>query len=397
MRNYIRWLAILTLVAALLAVGGTSCSDEGTGDAEAYKIGAVFALTGPASNLGVPEEQTIEMMVDEINEAGGVNGHPLEVIIYDTETNAEKCATLVNRLIEQDEVLAIIGPTTSGNSMAIIETVTSAKVPLISCAASIDIVTPVEDRYWVFKTPQTEVQAITDIYYFLEAKGITKVAIITDTSGYGAAGRKYLMSDAADWGITIVDDQTFSSGDTSMQSQLTHIKGTDAEAVVCWATDKESATVAQDMKTLQMGIPLYCSHGVANRGFIDAGGDSVEGVIIPAGKLLAADEIPASDPQYEALTSYKASYEAIYGEGSINTFGGHAYDSLSWVVIALEKLPDDLDTAAARAFIRDEIEKIESFAGTGGVFTLSPQDHLGMAPGSLLMYEIVDGDWSWLQ
>jgi len=397
MRNYMRWLAILTLVAALLAVGGTSCSDEGAGDAEPYKIGAVFSLTGPASNLGVPEEQTIEMMVDEINEAGGVNGHPLEVIIYDTETNAEKCATLVNRLIEQDEVLAIIGPTTSGNSMAIIETVTSAKIPLISCAASIDIVTPVEDRYWVFKTPQTEVQAITDIYYFLEAKGITKVALITDTSGYGAAGRKYLMSDAADWGITIVDDQTFSSGDTSMQSQLTHIKGTDAEAVVCWATDKESATVAQDMKTLQMGIPLYCSHGVANRGFIDAGGDSVEGVIIPAGKLLAADQIPASDPQYETLTSYKASYEAIYGEGSINTFGGHAYDSLSWVVIALEKLPDDLDTAAARAFIRDEIEKIEGFAGTGGVFTLSPQDHLGMAPGSLLMYEIVDGDWSWLQ
>ena len=204
MRNYLKWLAIFTLMAALLAVGGTGCSDEGAGDAEPYKVGAVFALTGPASNLGVPEEQTIEMMVEQINDAGGVNGHPLEVIIYDTETNAEKCATLVNRLIEQDQVLAIIGPTTSGNSMAIIETVTSAKIPLISCAASIDIVTPVEERYWVFKTPQTEVQAITEIYTHLQAEGISKVALITDTSGFGAAGRKYLMSDAGDYGLTAV-------------------------------------------------------------------------------------------------------------------------------------------------------------------------------------------------
>jgi branched-chain amino acid transport system substrate-binding protein len=397
MRNYMRWLAILTLVAALLAVGGTSCSDEGTGEAEPYKVGAVFALTGPASNLGVPEEQTVEMMVEQINSAGGVNGHPLEVIIYDTETNAEKCATLVNRLIEQDEVVAIIGPTTSGNSMAIIETITSAKIPLISCAASIDIVTPVEERYWVFKTPQTEVQAITEIYTHLQAEGISKVALITDTSGFGAAGRKYLMSDAGDYGLTIVDDQTFSSGDTNMQSQLTHIKGTDAEAVVCWATDKESAIVASDMQTLQMDIPLFCSHGIANKGFIDGAGSAANGVIFPAGKLIVCDDVPASDPQKEVLTQYRADYEALYGEGSINTFGGHAYDSLSFVTVALENMEEDLSLAEARAAIRDEIEKIQSFAGTGGIFTLSPQDHLGMEPGSLALIEIVDGEWTWLQ
>ncbi len=394
MRNYLKYAVVLTLVAAVLALGGISCSEEPKG---AYKIGAVFATTGPSSNLGVPEQQTVDMMVEQINAAGGINGHPLEVVSYNTESNSEKCATLVTRLIEQDNVLAIIGPTSSGESLAIIDTVTTAKVPLVSAAASIKIVTPIADRYWVFKTPQTDKEAVTEIYRYIQKQGITKVAIITDTSGFGAGGKAILESDAAGYGITIVDNQTFSSGDTSMQSQLTHIKGTAAQAVICWATDKESAVVAQDMKTLQMTIPLYCSHGIANMNFITAAGAAANGVIFPAGKLLIIDAVPASDPQKEVLTQYKADYEAKYGAGTINTFGGHAYDALSMVVLALEKIDEKLDTAAARQAVRDEIEKIKNFAGTGGVFTMSPTDHLGMQPGSLGMIKIVDGKWTQLK
>ena len=396
MKKSLKWSLILSLIVALVAIGAVSCTSEEE-EAEAYKVGAIFASTGPASHLGVPEVNTVEMMVDEINAGGGIDGHPLEVIIYDTETNAEKCATMVNRLIEQDEVLAIIGPTTSGNSLAILDTITAAEIPLISCAASTMIVEPVEERYWIFKTPQTDRSAITEIYTRMEAEGITKVALITDTSGFGAAGRTILMDDAANYGIDLVDDQLFSSGDTSMQSQLTHIKGTDAEAVICWATDKESAVVASDMQTLQMEIPLYCSHGIANQAFIDQAGDAANGVIFPAGKLLVLDDLPADDPQKDVLTNYKADYEAAYPGETANTFGGHAYDALSMVVIALEQLDEDLDTDAARADIRDAIEQIENFAGTGGMFTLSPQDHLGMAPGSLAMIIIIDGEWTWLK
>jgi branched-chain amino acid transport system substrate-binding protein len=395
MQNHLKWVVAIALIIALVAVGGMSCTSEEE-EAETYKVGAVFSLTGPASHLGVPEGQTVEMIVDQINANGGINGHPLEVIIYDTETNAEKCATMVNRLIEQDNVLAIIGPTTSGNSLAIIDTMTAAEIPLISCAASTLIVQPVEERYWVFKTPQTDKQAVTEIYIYLEAQGITEVAIITDTSGFGAAGRDILIADAADYGITILDDQNFTSGDTSMQSQLTHIKGTTPEAVICWATDKESAIVASDMQTLQMDTPLFCSHGIANMGFIEGAGDAANGVIFPAGKLLIVDNVPASDPQKEVLTQYKADFEA-FGEGTASTFGGHAWDALNFVVIALEEMEEGLDIAEARAFIRDEIEQIEGFVGISGVFTMSPADHLGMMPGSLAMIEIVDGEWTWLQ
>ena len=405
---YIRKTLLMALLVAVVAIGAIGCAGEEVATPTptqeptatpkaAYKVGAIVALTGPASNLGTPEKRTLEMMAEQINEEGGINGHPLEVIIYDTETNVEKCVTMVNRLIEQDNVLTIIGPSTSGESMAILDAVTAAEIPLISLAASINIVTPVEERYWIFKTPQTEVQAIRDIYGYMQGANITKIAIITDTSGYGAAGRDVLIAEAPDYGMTITDDQTFSSGDTDMTAQLTHIRGTNPQAVICWATDKESAVVAQGMKTLQMEAPLFCSHGVANKAFIAAGGESVEGVIIPAGKLLAANEIPASDPQRDVLVSYKADYEAIYGEGTIDTFGGHGYDALSWAVIALEEMPEGLSLDEARASIRDSVETIDNWPGTGGLYNLSPVDHLGMSPGSLLMYEIVEGDWSWLK
>ena len=396
MQKYLKWSLVLTMVLATVAISIAGCAGE-EAEVETYKVGALFSTTGPASNLGVPEEQTVDMMVDQINAAGGVNGHPLEVIVYNDETDAEKCATLANRLIQQDEVLAIIGPTTSGNSLAIIDTVTTAEVPLVSCAASIDIVEPVEERYWVFKTPQTDKEAVTEIYTYLQGTNISNVAIITATSGYGASGRNILLADAADFNLTVVDDQTFNETDTIMQSQLTHIKGTDAEAVICWATDKESAIVAQDMQTLNMEIPLYCSHGIANRAFIDAAGEDANGVIFPAGKLLIVDVVPDTDPQKGVLTTYRSDFETLYGEGTVNTFGGHAYDALSMVVMALEDMAEDLSLADARAAVRDGLEQVTNFAGTGGMFTMSTTNHLGMQPGSLAMIEIVDGEWTWLQ
>ena len=378
-------------------VGGEGPTTEPTAEPEekkAYKIGAVLSVTGPASSLGIPEENTAKMMEDEINAAGGINGHPIEVIIYDTETSAEKCATLTTRLIEQDNVLAIMGPTTSGNSMAIIDIVTNAEIPLVSCAAAISIVTPVEERYWIFKTPQTEKEAVTEIYTHMQTNEITKVALITDTSGFGAAGLAFLKADAEGYGIDVVEKQTFDSGDTSMEAQLTNIMGSDAEAVICWATTDESATVALDMQNLGIEIPLYCSHGIANMDFIDQAGDAANGVIFPAGKLLFVNQVQDTDPQKQVLINYIADYEAINGEGTMSTFGGHLYDALSMIAITLEDLEEGASTAEARTQIRDGLEQITEFAGTGGVFTMSPENHLGMAPGSLGMIEIVDSAWT---
>ena len=398
MKKYLTMSVMLLMVVALVAVSANCSSTEE--EVVTYKVGALFSTTGGASNLGVPEQNTVNMVVDQINDAGGINGHPLEVIVYNDETNSEKCVTLATRLIEQDEVLAIIGPTTSGNSLAILDTITTAEIPLVSCAANIGIVEPVGERYWIFKTPQTDKEAIAEIYAYLASMNINDIAIISNTSGFGATGRAILLDDADDYGITVVDDQVFNEGDTSVQSQLTHIGGTDAEAVVCWDTDKGSAIVALDMQTLQMEMPLFCSHGIANQAFIDAAGAAANGVIFPAGKLIIADDIPADDLQKEVLTQYRDDYEAIYGNGTINTFGGHAWDALQMVVMALEELPvaepyESADSLAeARADIRGSIEEITNFIGISGIFDMSADNHLGMRVGSLAMIEIIDGKWT---
>lgn len=401
MQKYLKWSVILVLVVALISLVPMGCCQEEKTieEGDTYKVGAVFDLTGPTSNLGVPEENTVDMMVDQINDNGGINGHPLEVIVYDTEGDNDKCALMATRLIEQDEVIAIIGPTRSGTSLHILDTVTTADIPLVSCAASIMIVTPVGERYWIFKTPQTDKEAITEIYTYLQSANVSNIALITDTSGFGVAGRDILIADAADYGLTVVADQTFDNDDTSMLSQLTLIGGPDidAEAVVCWSTDKESAIVALDMQTLQMEIPLYCSHGIANMDFITAASDAANGVIFPAGKLLIVDDLPADDPQKDVLTQYREDYEALYGEGTMSTFGGHAYDALSMVVIALAGLDEGITLSDARTAVRDGIEQITYFVGISGIFTMSPTDHLGMEPGSLAMIEIVDGEWTWLK
>ncbi len=386
---------MLLMVVALVAVSANCSSDEEA----TWKVGALFDLTGTTSNLGIPEQNTVNMMVDQINADGGINGADLEVIIYDTEGDNDTVATMASRLIDQDEVLAIIGPTRSPTSLHIIDTVTAAKIPMVSCAANAGIVTPVNERFWVFKTPQTDQEAVTELYLYMESQGVSDIALLTDTSGFGEGGKAILMADAADYGLTIVAALQFDNGDSSMIPQLTNIGGTSAEAVVCWTTDSDAATVALDMDTLQMEMTLYCSHGIANMNFITSAGDAANGVIFPAGKLLVVEDLPADDPQKEVLTQYRDDYEAIYGSGTISTFGGHAYDALEMVVMALEDLdtiyfPENAVLADVRAALRTGIEGTTDFIGISGIFTMSPTNHLGMQPGSLVLIEIVDQQWT---
>jgi len=398
MRNYFKYAVVLFLVAAVLALGGISCSEETETAMEPYKVGAVFASSGFNQPLGETQKPTVEMLVKQINDAGGINGHPLEVIIYDTESDTSKCATLANKLIE-DGVVAIIGPTSTGESMAIKPIANQAGVPLISCAAGSVIVEPVGNYTWVFTTPQLDYVAIERLYIYLQGQGITKIALLTDTAGFGKAGRTWLINSTMldKYGLTIVadGDQTYGPSDVDMQAQLTKIKGTEAQAIVCWGTSPGPAIVARNMRTLGMDIPLLCSHGIAFKSFIDTAGTAGNGVIFCAGKLPIADQLPDTDPQKAVLEQYKADFEAWYGVGKTNTFGGHAYDSLMMVVDALKAVGPD------KAKIRDYVENdIVNWPGTGGVFNMSPQDHNGLprdAEQAMILVQIVDGKWTWLQ
>ena len=350
--------------------------------AVAYKVGAIFAVTGPAAWLGTPERNTAKMIEEEVNKAGGINGHPLEIIIEDTVGDPTRTVTAAKKLITKDEVLAIVGPSRSGTTMAVIPIVEEAKVPLVSCAAAEAIVVPV--KRWVFKTPQKDSDAAVRIYETMREQGISKIAIITGTTGFGDQGRKQLKKLAPELEIEIVADETYGPNDTDMTAQLTKIKASEAQAVVNWSIVPGQVIVAKNMRQLGMKIPLFQSHGFGNIKYAQTAGEAGEGIIFPCGRLLAVDTLADDHPQKEVLAKYKKEYEAKHEE-DVSTFGGHAWDGLQLVIAALREVGPD------REKIRDYIENTKNFVGTGGIFNFSPEDHSGLTKDAFEMLTVKNG------
>ena len=388
-------LAVLTVVLVGLLLSG--CAKEPAPSApgaeqakpveltgEPYVIGAIFAITGDASSLGIPERNTAEMLEKMINDSGGINGHPIDIKIEDTKGEPAETLTAAKRLVEGENVLAVVGPSRTGSTLAIVDYMEKSEVPLISCAAGIQIVEPV--RKWVFKTPQSDRLAVQKIVEYLNAKNITKVASLSDNTGFGKSGRAEIEKLLPAAGVKVVTYEEYGPKDTTMETQITKIKGTDAQAVVCWGTPPGPAIVAKNMKQLAMDIPLICSHGVANATFLNIAGDAANGVVLPAGRLLVRDQIPADNPQASVLNEYAEKYQAQFDK-SADTFGGHAWDSVQLVVAAMREVGPD------RAAIRDWIEAKQGFVGTGGIFNFSAADHNGLTKDAFVMVEVADGTW----
>ena len=358
---------------------------------EPYKIGALFAVTGAASFLGEPEKNTALMLQEQINKAGGINGHPLEIIIEDTKSDETQAVLSTKKLLEQDKVLAIVGPSTTGESMALVPIMNNANTPLLSCAAGAPITQPVKDRAMIFKTPQYDISAVEAIYGYMKKHGISKVGIITISTGFGDAGRKALHDIAPKYGMTIVADEKYGPKDSDMTTQLTKIKAAGAQAVINWSVGPGQVVVTKNWHALKMGIPLYQSHGWGSKKNIELAGKAAEGVIAPLGRLVIWDKLPDKHPQKALLKKYTQDYEAKY-KSEPGTFGGHAYDSIMMVVEAMKKVGPD------RKKIRDYVEtKIQKWPGTGGIFNMSPSDHCGLDKDAFEMVVVKNGDWEILK
>jgi branched-chain amino acid transport system substrate-binding protein len=348
------------------------------------RIGALFSVTGPPSFLGEPERNTAQMVVDEINKAGGIKGRKVELVVYDTSGDATKAVQAVSRLIKEDKVSAIIGPSTTGDTMAVIPLVEKAQIPMISCAAGIKITDPV--KKWVFKTAQNDSLAVARIYEHLKKKKISKVAILTVSDSFGSSGREQLKSQAANYGIQIVEDDTYGPKDTDMTAQLTKIRGSQAQALICWGTNPGPAVIARNAKQLGLKLPIFMSHGVSSKKFIELAGDAAEGITLPSGRVLVADLLPKSDKQKKSLLSFIKDYQNHFkAEG--DHFGGHAWDAIMLLKGAIEKVGD------SPAAIRDQLEKTKNFAGIGGIFSFSPEDHSGLNKDAFVLVEIKQKDW----
>jgi branched-chain amino acid transport system substrate-binding protein len=394
------------LAAVLLAVGllftmgvvAAGCGDDAEpsggstsgASGEPIKIGAILSLTGTYAGLGEPEKNLLEMEVGKINDAGGINGRPVELIIEDDATDEAQAVAAASRLIEQEEVVAIIGATGTGQTMAVRGDVQRAGIPQVSMAGGTVITNPVDPL--VFATPWSNTIVVPFTLDYLKGQGITKIGLITDSGGFGKDGQAVFKEAAPGSGVEIVADEAFNPGDTDMTAQITKIKNSDAEAIVMWTAGAEAAIIAKNAKDLGVDLPVYGSHGIARREFIDGAADAANGVKFAAGKILIPEAYGEDTEAFDVATAFIDEYTQAYGEAP-NTFAGHAYDALYLVVNAAESLGGDVTPEG----LRDAIEGTTGFVGIGGTFNLSPEDHNGMAQSDLTMYEIKDGDWTLAQ
>ncbi|UCG38112.1 MAG: ABC transporter substrate-binding protein, partial [bacterium] len=322
-------------------------------------------------------------LLEEINAAGGVNGHPIELITYDTESDPTKAVTVIRRLVDKDQVLAIIGPTTTGSAMASIKFVEDSQVPMVACVGGAPVVVPV--KKWVFKTPQTDTLAVERLFDHFVREGIKNVAVLSSSGGFGDSGRKSILEIAQALGITVVADERYNDKDTDMSSQLTAIRGKNTQAIIVWGIGPAPAIISKNAKQLGIGTPIFMSHGVADPNFIKLAGEAAEGVMMPASRFIVADKLDPADPRRAFLMDVKKRYEEKYGPVSTHT--SYAYDALRLIERALK------EAGADRAKIRDAIENTRGYVGINGTFNMSAQDHNGLTKDSLVMVTVRNGGW----
>lgn len=370
------------LIFALCSIAALSFASCKKSSGDRIKIGAIFAETGPASFLGAPEAKTARVMVDQINADGGINGREIELILKDSAGSPEKTISFTKQLIEEEKVFAIIGPSTSGETMAIKAICEAAKMPLISCASAEVIVNPVAK--YVFKTAQNDSFAAMRIFEVMKKKGITKIGLVSSNDGFGNAGKDQVTKIAPKYGITVAISEVYDKAATDLTGVLTKVKAQNVQAVLNWSIVPAQSIVPKNMKQINLNVPLFQSHGYANIKYAKEAGEAGEGIIFPAGRILIAEQLPENHPQKAVLMKYKKEYEKKFNEDA-STFGGHVYDALLILQECIKKVGAD------REKVRECIEGLKDLPGIGGVYTFSAQDHNGLGIDAFEMLTVKGG------
>jgi branched-chain amino acid transport system substrate-binding protein len=358
--------------------------------AEPIKIGAFFALSGPAAHIGTPTKLVAEMVVDKINKEGGINGRPLQLVIGDTESDPAKAATIAKKFIHSDKVAAIIGPTSTGEGMNAKKVVEEAGVPTFMTVGGDPVIMGGQFGAftYVFKSPQRSSVAVKRLYMYLKDKGITKLGLLYAADGFGKDGLTWLEQLAPEFGMTIVAKESFGPKDTDMTAQLTKIKNANPQAIICWTIGPAGAIVSKNKAQLGIKTPLFQCHGLPDPKYIELAGKASEGDRMPATKLMVVGELADNDPQKKVIQEFIKLYKDEYHfdkQFPINTHSGYAWDAIIIVADAMKKAGTDPKA------LRSAIEQTKGYVGVSGIYNLTPEDHNGLGTDSMVILEVKDG------
>lgn len=379
---------VLFLAAALLIVSGTVALA-----AEPVRIGAFFALSGPAASIGEPTRLVAQMVVDTINKEGGVNGAPIKLETGNTESDPTRALMEAKRLVEEGKVAALIGPTRTDEGMAAKPYIEdTAHIPVVMTIGGDPVIAGGKfgPFKWTFKTPQRTSVAVKKLYEFIASKNQKKIALLTASDGFGKDGLSWLEKLAPEFGLEIVARESFAATDTDMTPQLLKIRESGAGALLCWTIGPAGARVAKNVKQLGITIPLYQCHGQPDPKYVELAGDAANGTIMPSTKVMVVDQLPDSDPQKKVIQEFIKLYRDEYHfdkQYPINTHSGYAWDAIYIVANAIRKAGTEPDK------LRDAIEQTKGYIGVSGIYNITPEDHNGLGTDSLVIVKVENGKW----
>lgn len=356
-------------------------------------VGMTVSATGPAASLGIPEKNTVELMPKTIG------GRAVNYVVLDDASDTTTAVTNTRKLIAEHKVDVIIGSTTTPNSLAMIDVVAEAQVPMISMAASARIVEPVDaKKRWVFKTPQNDIMMAVAVAQHMAEAGIKSVGFIGFADAYGEGWWQEFQKAAGIKQLNIVASERYNRTDTSVTGQVLKLISARPDAILIAGSGTPAALPQKTLKERGYNGRIYQTHGVANNDFLRVGGRDVEGTILPAGPMLVAAQLPADHPVRKSALEYVNAYEARFGKGSVSTFGGHAWDAGLLVqraaTEALKKAQPG--TPAFRTAMREALEGVRELPGAHGIFNMSAQDHAGLDQRGRVMVTIQNGTWKFL-
>ncbi len=375
--------ATIAAAAAMIAALASAARADGV-----IKIGAVYATSGPASFLGVPEERGLRLTADQLNAAGGIAGRKIEVIVYDTEGNGTKASQQVRRLIDSDKVDVIFGPSSSGESLLVLPIANEGKTPIIMHAGTEKVFTP--PTPYGFNTPPSDRIVAGDLLAKFKKRGIAKIALMSSADGFGQSGANVLKELSKGAGVDIVAQEEFNRLDTDMTAQVLRIKGSDAQALLLWSALPGPSIIIKNAVAVGYDKPIFNSYAAASRDLLQQAGAAANGTFVTSMRLLAPESLKQDDPVRPVVQKLYTAFKAKYNEAPA-TFAAHSHDALLIVKAAAEQIKGPI----TRDSLRDAIEKT-SIIGANGIFRFTPENHGGLDQNSLSMVLMVAKDGNWM-
>jgi len=374
------------VLCAFLTSGFAGAAEE----KRAYKIGSIFSYTGPGAFLGDRMKTTVEMMVESMNKKGGINGHPIELTVYDAASEVTKAVAAANRLITQDHVDIISGAgNMSGISLALKPIANRNKIPMISNSGARAIVEPIEESHWMFKSHLTDKEIVGKAIDYWNSKGIKKVAMLSDTTGFGKSARDELRLQEPGSGIKVVAWEEFDMNATDLTPQLTRIRSAEPELILFWTVAPSGVVIMKNARQMGMKQIIMSGFGYVVPRFMDMAGEAAEGCVLSSLRYPVGPQLPENDPCKKVILQYMEDHKAKYGFEP-DVYGAEAYDGMLMAFEAL-KIAKSFD----KAKIRDALENL-NFVGTNGVYKFSPKRHYGLVKEDAVIFEWRKGEWKML-